>query len=214
MSKTKAHDGKTICGAKTRAGTPCKQLAGWGTDHVGEGRCKLHGGKSTGPKDKVKAATSQKKNKNAEKHGLFSKYLPSEANEIIDSIESINRIDLLWENIKIQAAAIIRSQKIMYVRDREDKDENVIERIEGDLEIEKYQVETAGQRQASYLDSQSRAMTTLTRMIKEYEELCNRNDLVTEEQKLRVDKLKQELGNTDKEPIEIRLVAKDENNGS
>ena len=32
------------CGAKTRSGTPCKQKAGWGTDHVGEGRCKLHGG--------------------------------------------------------------------------------------------------------------------------------------------------------------------------
>lgn len=36
------------CGAKTRAGTPCQQIAGWGTDHVGNGRCKLHGGKSTG----------------------------------------------------------------------------------------------------------------------------------------------------------------------
>jgi hypothetical protein len=36
------------CGAKTRAGTPCKQKAGWGTDHVGEGRCKLHGGKGSG----------------------------------------------------------------------------------------------------------------------------------------------------------------------
>lgn len=34
----------TQCGAQTRAGTPCKQPAGWGTDHVGEGRCKLHGG--------------------------------------------------------------------------------------------------------------------------------------------------------------------------
>ena len=32
------------CGAKTRAGTPCAQPAGWGTDHVGWGRCKLHGG--------------------------------------------------------------------------------------------------------------------------------------------------------------------------
>jgi len=37
-----------MCGAKTRAGAPCKQKAGWGTDHVGEGRCKLHGGGSKG----------------------------------------------------------------------------------------------------------------------------------------------------------------------
>lgn len=34
------------CGAKTRAGTPCQQPAGWGTEHPGEGRCKLHGGAS------------------------------------------------------------------------------------------------------------------------------------------------------------------------
>jgi hypothetical protein len=37
-----AHDG--ACGATTRGGTPCTQKAGWGTDHVGVGRCKLHGG--------------------------------------------------------------------------------------------------------------------------------------------------------------------------
>jgi hypothetical protein len=37
-----------LCGAKTRSGTPCERPAGWGTDHVGEGRCKLHGGCSPG----------------------------------------------------------------------------------------------------------------------------------------------------------------------
>ena len=33
------------CGAKTRAGTPCKRR-----DLHGSGRCKFHGGLSTGPK--------------------------------------------------------------------------------------------------------------------------------------------------------------------
>lgn len=32
------------CEAKTRSGGTCTQVAGWGTDHVGEGPCKLHGG--------------------------------------------------------------------------------------------------------------------------------------------------------------------------
>jgi hypothetical protein len=32
------------CGAKTRSGGQCGRPAGWGTDHVGYGRCKLHGG--------------------------------------------------------------------------------------------------------------------------------------------------------------------------
>lgn len=56
------HEGPKTCRAKTRAGTPCKQPAGWGTNHFGEGRCKLHGGKSTGP---------PKANKNAVKTGEY-----------------------------------------------------------------------------------------------------------------------------------------------
>jgi hypothetical protein len=38
------HDGK--CGGKKRdgSGDTCTQVAGWATDHVGIGRCKLHGG--------------------------------------------------------------------------------------------------------------------------------------------------------------------------
>lgn len=34
------------CGAKTRAGSPCQKRAGEGTSHLGEGRCKMHGGAS------------------------------------------------------------------------------------------------------------------------------------------------------------------------
>ncbi|UGV31688.1 hypothetical protein LO767_04095 [Halopseudomonas aestusnigri] len=40
-------DGLT-CGAKTRAGTPCKRR-----DLYLSGRCRLHGGLSTGPKSKA-----------------------------------------------------------------------------------------------------------------------------------------------------------------
>ncbi len=36
----------TTCDAKTRSGNPCQLRAGWGTDHVGEGRCKFHGGRT------------------------------------------------------------------------------------------------------------------------------------------------------------------------
>jgi hypothetical protein len=32
------------CGAKTRNGGRCEKSAGWGTLHVGQGKCKLHGG--------------------------------------------------------------------------------------------------------------------------------------------------------------------------
>lgn len=36
--------GQGPCGARTRSGGTCGKTAGWGTEHVGIGRCKLHGG--------------------------------------------------------------------------------------------------------------------------------------------------------------------------
>jgi hypothetical protein len=39
----------TVCGGKARTGGKlCTQPAGWGTDHLGQGRCKLHGGCTPG----------------------------------------------------------------------------------------------------------------------------------------------------------------------
>ena len=54
-AKVVAYD---TCGAKTRAGTPCQRPAGWGTDHAGEGRCKLHGGSSLKTHGRYSANTS------------------------------------------------------------------------------------------------------------------------------------------------------------
>jgi hypothetical protein len=47
-TRPQGHDGRRYCGAKKRQPPygPCTQPAGWGTDHVGHGRCKLHGGRT------------------------------------------------------------------------------------------------------------------------------------------------------------------------
>lgn len=68
--QTKSH-GAPKCGA-VRRGKACGQAAGWGTDHPGSGKCKLHGGKTTGPKTAEGKARSRE---NGLKHGLFSKSL-------------------------------------------------------------------------------------------------------------------------------------------
>jgi hypothetical protein len=45
------------CGAKTRSDGKCKKQKGWGTDHLGTGRCKLHGGNTeSGEKAAAKEA--------------------------------------------------------------------------------------------------------------------------------------------------------------
>lgn len=215
--QNKPHDGtKNICGAKTRAGTPCQQVAGWGTDHVGEGKCKLHGGKSTGPKDKTKL----KENKNAETHGFFSKYLPEETLSIIQEIQEKDPLDILWENITIQYAAIIRAQRIMYVESKEEmikelkKKKGYESETVSSSEIE-YEFQFAWDRQATFLQAQSRAMAELRNMITKYDELLNANrDIATEEQKLRIEKLKVDIdkvrdSDSDK-PIEILIKRKGE----
>ena len=48
-----------ICGAKTKKdGSPCQKPAGWGTNHQGIGKCKLHGCllyTSPSPRDRQKS---------------------------------------------------------------------------------------------------------------------------------------------------------------
>ena len=46
-----------LCGARGRTGRPCRKRAGWGTDHVGYGNCKLHAGSTPGGR---KAAEKQR----------------------------------------------------------------------------------------------------------------------------------------------------------
>lgn len=187
MGKQNQPHANNLCGAKTRAGTPCKNRA------MPNGKCRMHGGKSTGPKD----ITKLKKNKNSEKHGFFSKYLPKETLDLVQEINLKKTIDILWENIQIQYAAIIRSQKIMYVEDIYDmtKELKKDKTVTGDMSSmheEEYEIQFAWDKQATFLKAQSRAMTTLQGMIKRYEEMLQ-SDLVTEEQKLRIEKLKKEL---------------------
>lgn len=150
--------------------------------------------KSTETKRKASGVCIGKlQNTNAVKHGLFSKYLPAETLELVGTIEMMSPLDILWENICLKYAAIIRSQQIMYVKDTND----VTKRITVDgSETTVYQYKEAYEKQASFLMAQSRAMGTLMNLIKQYEEMCN-GKLATEEQRLRIEKLKKEIAKDD-----------------
>jgi uncharacterized protein YjcR len=132
-------------------------------------------------------------NTNAVKHGLFAKYLPAETLELVGNIEMMSPLDILWENICLKYAAIIRSQQIMYVKDTNDATKRII--VDGS-ETTVYQYKEAYEKQASFLMAQSRAMGTLMNLIKQYEEMCN-GKLATEEQRLRIEKLKKEIAKDD-----------------
>ncbi|WP_032542003.1 phage terminase small subunit, partial [Clostridioides difficile] len=147
-----------------------------------------------------KNATGPPGNKNAEKFGFFSKYLPEETRELIQEISIKDKFDILWEQITIQYAAIIRAQKIMYVKDKEEmiKELKKHESTENGEKIE-YEFQFAWDRQASFLNAQSRAMSELRSLIKQYDEMIHKDwNLATEEQKNRVEKLKCEVDNLKK----------------
>ncbi|HID1128347.1 helix-turn-helix domain-containing protein [Clostridioides difficile] len=150
-----------------------------------------------------KNATGPPGNKNAEKFGFFSKYLPEETQDLINEIKNKDKFDILWEQITIQYAAIIRAQKIMYVKDKEEmiKELKKHESTENGEKTE-YEFQFAWDRQASFLNAQSRAMSELRSLIKQYDEMIHKDwNLATEEQKTRVEKLKCEVANLNKDDI-------------
>ena len=139
-------------------------------------------------------------NQNARKHGFFAKWLPEEVNQIIGEMPE-DPLDILWVNIQMQMAAIVRAQNIMYVHDKNDMTKEVSMR--GD-DVVSYDVQQAWDKQANFMSAQSRAMKTLESMIKQYDELLHKNwELATEEQKARINQLKAQTGKITGEGQEI-----------
>ena len=105
-------------------------------------------------------------------------------------------LDILWDQVQIAYAAIIRAQTIMYVRDRDDK---TIERVgvkKGKISGEEWEVQQAWDKQGNFLQAQARAQKTLEGLIKQYDELLHKNwELASEEQKARIAQIK---ANTDR----------------
>lgn len=175
--------------------------------------------KGCNPKEKVatkknkgaprgnKNATGPPGNKHAEKFGFFSKYLPEETRELIEEIQTKDKLDILWEQISIQYAAIIRAQRIMYVTDKKEMIKELKKHKTSDIgeEVE-YEFQFAWDRQASFLNAQSRAMGELRSLIKQYDNMINSNlELASEEQKLRIQKLKAEIGKLNSDDLDNEL---------
>lgn len=156
------------------------------------------------------------RNDKAVTHGFFRKFLPDDTAEIMDAIEDRSPLDMIWDQITIQYAAILRAQQIMYVKDQQDITKE-IKKTEltsfggedgGATEKMEYEIQFAWDKHATFLNAQSRAMTTLQGLIKRYEEMCRIDD-ADEEQQLRIKKLKGEVekisGEEKKQPIHITV---------
>ena len=140
-----------------------------------------------------------KGNNNAVKHGLFAKYLPQEVYEIAQEISDKQPIDILWENITLTYATLLHAQRILHVQDIEDTTSLVTSTAKGGVGYEHH---TSWDKQSRAITAIARAQTELRGMIKTYDELT-RSPLVTEEQRLRIDNLKAQLGSNDEDDTVI-----------
>ena len=156
------------------------------------------------PKKKKEALSQEIKNssggppgnKKAEKYGFFSKYLPEETREIFLRLTMADPLDLLLHQIQLAYAAIIRAQRIAYVKDQQDKTIEKIEEKEGNVIGEKWEVQQAWDKQSNFLKAQARAQGELRSMIKQYDEMLHKNwDAASEEQRVRIAQMKAQTDN-------------------
>lgn len=146
-------------------------------------------------------------NKRAEKYGFFARYLPEETLEIFTAVAKADPLDLLWHNIQIQYTAIIRAQKIAYVRDWQDKTIERVEEKDGNIIGARWEVQEAWDKQANFMKAQSRAMDALRGLIKQYTEMLReRGATATEEQKLRLELLRVKLGGGSGEIKRVTII--------
>ena len=139
-------------------------------------------------------------NKKAEKYGFFSKYLPDETREIFSAIEQADPLDLLWHQIQIAYATIIRAQRIAYVRDRDDKTK---EKIMSGETSDMYSVQQAWDKQNEFMKAQARAQSELRSLIKQYDEMLHKDwGMASDEQRARIAQIKAQTERLSTQPVE------------
>ncbi|MEG0286008.1 MAG: phage terminase small subunit [Vagococcus sp.] len=172
---------------------------GWTKNKGAPKEEKVHPKKVGAPKGSMnalgnKGGSAPKGNKNAVTHGLFAKWLPEETAEIMETIQNRSEVDMLWDSIMFQYTAIIRAQKIMFVDDEHDLSNEVASRSESiEGSATSYAVQYAWDKHASFMNAQSRAMSTLANLIKQFINVADEADerrLKLELMESQIDKLK------------------------
>ncbi|MEC1621099.1 phage terminase small subunit [Bacillus mojavensis] len=153
------------------------------------------------------------RNQNAVTHGFFSKFLPEETLEIMEEIQERSPADMIWDQIQIQYAAIIRAQRIMHVQDKNDMTKVLKKEKPGAFgDEQEWEFQFAWDRHATFLNAQSRAMGELRSLIKQFDQLAHEEDerrLKLEQMRLNIEKAKKDIdgdnGNSQENEVAVML---------
>ncbi|WP_081112432.1 phage terminase small subunit [Paenibacillus polymyxa] len=147
-------------------------------------------------------------NDKAVTHGFFRKFMPQnpEFVEIMDAVQEMDPVDMIWYNITTQFQAIIWAQRIMFV---ENKQEMIKELKKVEYEVhnsgtakkkkleqvpikEEYEFQFSWDRYATYLKAQSTAMSELRGAIKQFLAIADEED----ERRLKLDQMQAQVEKT------------------
>lgn len=136
-------------------------------------------------------------NTNSFKYGNYSKRIPLAVKNIMEELDVENPLEKLWRSICLQEARIINMQEIMHVEDKNDMTKELKKEVYGDKRSStEYEIQFAWDKEANLINAQSKAFNTLAKLMKQYDEMLHANwDIATEEQKLRVERLKVQIQN-------------------
>ncbi len=168
-------DPEQICTAhRQQDGEPCRNPA-----ERGKKVCWVHGG-----------APGSGKGRGNLRHGLYAKILPDceEFRDLVTDIEQATPMEKIDQAITLLQSQIAWSPRIMFVKGQDDIVQNLKRQKAGEKFVEEeWEFQYPWDRQASYLAALAKSATALEKLIARYEAM------VTEEQKVKVEKLRQDM---------------------
>ncbi|WP_078379148.1 phage terminase small subunit [Sutcliffiella halmapala] len=205
-----------------------KKRYGWNRDRGAPKEKGVHTKKRGAPKGNINAkgnrgGAAPKGNSNAVTHGFFSKFLPPETLEIMEQMNERSPADLIWDQILIQYAAIIRAQKVMFVTSKNEMIKELKKAkfeyheipkaqgggVEKNVTEEEYEFQFAWDRQATFLNAQSRAMSELRSLIKQFDEMAHIDD----ERRLKLEGMRLGIEKTKADIDKVKADTTNENTG-
>lgn len=154
--------------------------------------------KAGAPKGNKNAAGfgAPKGNINSFKYGKYTSRIPFAIKNIMQELDIEDPLEKLWRTICLHEARIINMQSIMHVKSKKDITKELKKVTTGKVNSEEWEIQFAWDKEANLINTQSKAVMTLGKLIKQYDEMLHANwETATEEQKSRVERLKVQIEN-------------------
>ncbi|MNB98838.1 Phage terminase small subunit [compost metagenome] len=138
-------------------------------------------------------------NQKAVTHGLFRKFEPQDPEylELIDIVQQMDPIDMLWHNITQGFRKIIWAQRIFFIKDKEDMTKELKREKPGEFGDEyEWEIQFAWDKYAGFIKAEATVMREIRGAIKQFLSVADENDkrrLELQQMQARVDKTRLEI---------------------